>query len=176
MITKQELRQQIRLRKQQSCPADESVAIIGHLKQEKHIIQAHTLLLYSALSDEVQTQDFRDELVSKGKKVLLPRVLNSTEMELRHYSGRQDLEQGAFGIMEPIGDVFTDYRKIDVAIIPGIAFDTQGHRLGRGRGYYDRFLSGLSNTVYKIGVCFPWQIVDAVPVDDNDIPMDIVIY
>ncbi len=176
MNTKQAIRQQIRLRKQQSCPTDESVAIIARLKQEKHIIQAHTLLLYSALPDEVQTQDLLDELVNQGKTVLLPRVLNSSDMELRRYTGKQDLEPGAYGILEPIGELFTDYNKIDVAIIPGMAFDTQGQRLGRGRGYYDRFLAKLASPVYKIGVCFPWQIVDAIPVEDNDIPMDMVIY
>ncbi len=176
MTTKQTIRQQIRLRKQQSCPAEESVAIVERLKKEKHIILAHTLLLYSALPDEVQTQDLLDELVCQGKTVLLPRVLNSSDMELRHYTGKQDLKPGAYGILEPIGELFTDDSKIDVAIIPGMAFDIQGQRLGRGRGYYDRFLAKLSYPVYKIGVCFPWQIVAAIPVDDNDIPMDMVIY
>jgi len=176
MSNKKTLRQQIRLRKQLSCPADESVAVLTHLKQNQHFIQAHTLLLYSALPDEIQTQALIDQLILQGKTVLLPRVINATDMQLCRYTGRRDLKTGAYGILEPVGDVFTDYTKIDVAVIPGMAFDTQGHRLGRGRGYYDRFLARLSPEVYKIGVCFPWQIVDTVPTDDTDIPMDIVIY
>ena len=125
----------------------------------------------SALPDEVPTQSLLDHLVAAGKTVLLPRVVNDTDMELRHYTGRHDLQPGAYGIMEPVGRPFTEYKQIDVAIIPGMAFDREGHRLGRGKGYYDRFLSRVPN-IYKIGLCFSWQLVDSVPTDEHDIRMD----
>ena len=173
-MTKQELRKMIRQRKQQHS-VDESSAFINRLKDNSHFLHAHTLLLYSALPDEVPTQTLIDELVAQGKTVLLPRVVSDTDMELRRYSVPADLQQGAFGIMEPTGELFTDYAAIDVAIIPGMAFDDEGHRLGRGKGYYDRFLAKLSPTTYKIGLCFSWQRVDHVPTDDHDIPMDEVI-
>ena len=173
-MTKQELRKMIRQRKQQHS-VDESSAFINRLKDNSHFLHAHTLLLYSALPDEVPTQTLIDELVAQGKTVLLPRVVSDTDMELRRYSGPADLQQGAFGIMEPTGELFTDYAAIDVAIIPGMAFDDDGHRLGRGKGYYDRFLAKLPPTTYKIGLCFSWQRVDHVPTDDHDIPMDEVI-
>lgn len=173
-MTKQELRKMIRQRKQQHS-VDESSAFINRLKDNSHFLHAHTLLLYSALPDEVPTQTLIDELVAQGKTVLLPRVVSDTDMELRRYSGPADLQQGAFGIMEPTGELFTDYAAIDVAIIPGMAFDDEGHRLGRGKGYYDRFLAKLSPTTYKIGLCFSWQRVNHVPTDDHDIPMDEVI-
>jgi 5-formyltetrahydrofolate cyclo-ligase len=173
-MTKQELRKMIRQRKQQHS-VDESSAFINRLKDNSHFLHAHTLLLYSALPDEVPTQTLINELVVQGKTVLLPRVVSDTDMELRRYSGPADLQQGAFGIMEPTGELFTDYAAIDVAIIPGMAFDDEGHRLGRGKGYYDRFLAKLSPTTYKIGLCFSWQRVDHVPTDDHDIPMDEVI-
>ena len=86
----------------------------------------------------------------------------------------QDLQAGAFGILEPTGKLFTDYKKIDVAVVPGMAFDKEGRRLGRGKGYYDRFLRLLPNT-YKIGICFSWQLVDHVPTDEHDILMDQVL-
>jgi 5-formyltetrahydrofolate cyclo-ligase len=73
--------------------------------------------------------------------------------------------------MEPVGTRFTDYAAIDVAVVPGMVFDAQGHRLGRGKGYYDRFLAKLPG-VYKIGLCFSWQMVDEVPSEANDITMD----
>ena len=173
-MTKQELRKMIRQRKQQHS-VDESSAFINRLKDNSHFLHAHTLLLYSALPDEVPTQTLIDELVAQGKTVLLPRVVSDTDMELRRYSGPADLQQGAFGIMEPTGELFTDYAAIDVAIIPGMAFDDEGHRLGRGKGYYDRFLAKLSPSTYKIGLCFSWQLVDHVPTDEHDIPMDEVI-
>jgi 5-formyltetrahydrofolate cyclo-ligase len=170
MSTKQEIRKMIRLRKQQHT-ADESSVIIARLKANPRFSQAQTLLLYSALQDEVPTQSLLDELVAQGKTVLLPRVVSDTDMELRQYTGLQDLQVGAFGILEPTGKLFTDYEKIDVAVVPGMAFDKEGHRLGRGKGYYDRFLRLLPKT-YKIGICFSWQLVDNVPTDEHDILMD----
>lgn len=131
-------------------------------------------MLYSALPDEVPTQSLIDGLVAQGKTVLLPRVVSDTDMELRHYTGPHDLQTGAFGILEPTGQLFTDYATIDVAIIPGMAFDAAGHRLGRGKGYYDRFLSRIPHA-YKIGLCFSWQMVDSVPSDQHDVVMDAVV-
>lgn len=175
MTTKQELRQTIRLRKKQHHSADESSAVIQRLAAHPWVRQAHTLLLYSALPDEVQTQPLLDLLTADGRQVLLPRVVSATEMELRRYTGRHDLQTGAYGIMEPTGDVFTRYEYIDVAVIPGMAFDTEGHRLGRGKGYYDRFLARLHPSTLLIGICFSWQLVDHVPTDRYDVRMDCVI-
>jgi 5-formyltetrahydrofolate cyclo-ligase len=75
--------------------------------------------------------------------------------------------------MEPIGEVFPEsrYDEITLALIPGMAFDAEGHRLGRGKGYYDRLLPRLSRA-YKMGVCFPFQMVDAVPSEPHDQKVD----
>ena len=172
-MTKQELRQFIRQQKQQQ-PALDANAILLRLEQHPRITDSQTILLYCALPDEVPTLELLERLTAQGKTVLLPRVISDKEMELRRYTGRADLTEGAFGIMEPVGEPFLDYDSIDVAIIPGMAFDHEGHRLGRGKGYYDRFLSNVPY-IYKIGVCFPWQLVDEVPTDEHDIRMDCVI-
>ena len=173
MTSKQELRQHIRnLKKQYLTRGLSPCEVKMHLTGGQ--TPCEVILLYSALPDEVPTQALMDELVEQGKTVLLPRVISETEMELRRYTGPQDLQEGAYGIMEPTGELFTDYKTIGVAIIPGMAFDTEGHRLGRGKGYYDRFLSRVPY-IYKIGLCFSWQIVDSVPCDDYDIKMDEVI-
>ena len=170
-MTKQELRQHIRALKKQYLTGGLSPCEV-QLKEE--LYPHEVILLYSALPDEVPTQALMDELVEHGKTVLLPRVINDTDMELRRYTGPQDLQEGAYGIMEPTGELFPDYEAIGVAIIPGMAFDANGHRLGRGKGYYDRFLSRVPY-IYKIGLCFSWQIVDCVPSDEYDIMMDKVI-
>jgi len=170
-MTKQELRRHIRTLKQQYLTGGQSpceVCVTSHLENSR------TILLYNALPDEVPTQALMDELVARGKTVLLPCVINDTDMELRRYTGPQDLQTGSFGILEPTGELFTDYDTIDVAIVPGMAFDAEGHRLGRGKGYYDRFLSRVPH-LYKIGLCFSWQLVDHVPCDEHDIKMDEVI-
>ena len=171
-MTKQELR--AAMRRQPLPTADASRPVIECLREHPRFRSAYTLLLYSALPDEVQTQSLLDELVAEGRCVLLPRVVSDTDMELRRYSGRHDLERGAFGIMEPTGALFTDYRSIEVAVVPGMAFDRHGHRLGRGRGYYDRFLPLLPQA-YKMGVCLPSRLVGEVPTDENDVVMDCVV-
>ena len=110
-----------------------------------------------------------------GKKVLLPEVIDGENMVIREYTGKHDLKEGAFHIMEPIGSLFPEekYQEIHLAIIPGMAFDQQGNRLGRGKGYYDRFLQKIPQ-VYKIGICFPFQLVDEIPTEETDIKMDAI--
>lgn len=95
-------------------------------------------------------------------------------LELRLYTGPTDLKAGPFGIAEPTGERFTAYEEIDIAVIPGVAFDLAGHRLGHGKGYYDKLLPQLSKAV-KAGLCFPFQVVKEVPNEPFDIPMDIII-
>lgn len=170
-MTKQELRRHIRTLKQQYLTGGQTPCEVC---ATSHLASSHIIMLYNALSDEVPTQALMDKLVAQGKTVLLPCVINDTDMELRRYTGPQDLQTGSFGILEPTGELFTDYDTIDVAIVPGMAFDAEGHRLGRGKGYYDRFLSRVPH-LYKIGLCFSWQLVDHVPYDEHDIKMDEVI-
>lgn len=153
-----------------------SLAVIEQVKSEAHVKEAHTLLLYHSLSDEVYTHDLIDQLRAEGKAILLPRVIDKENVILCRYTGPQDLREGAFHIMEPCGEVFPKeaYSEIDVAIVPGMSFDPQGHRLGRGKGYYDRLLHQLPRT-YKIGVCFDFQKTALVPTEEYDITMDKVL-
>jgi 5-formyltetrahydrofolate cyclo-ligase len=95
-------------------------------------------------------------------------------MELRCYEGPQDLEGGFFNIMEPVGKAFSNYEEIDVAVIPGMAFDGRCNRLGRGRGYYDRLLPKLPQA-YKIGICFDFQKLPGIPADEHDIKVDEIV-
>ena len=173
-MSKSELRQQIREKKRQFTrqQLDElSLSVLDRLRPR--LRDAHIVLAYYSLPDEVNTHQLIDELVAEGKTVLLPKVLDGETMELRRYTGRQDLSEGSFHIMEPVGEPFSDYSKIDLSLIPGMAFDAHGHRLGRGKGYYDRFLRAMS--VRTIGVCFDFQRVDVVPTDENDVAVDEVI-
>ena len=149
-----------------------SLSVIARLKTR--LGDAHTILAYYSLPDEVNTHQFIDELVAEGRVVLLPKVIDDERMEIRRYTGAEDLREGRLHLMEPVGDTFTDYARIDVALIPGMAFDAKGCRLGRGRGYYDRFLP-LISTAQTIGVCFPFQKVAEVPVEETDIPVDEVV-
>lgn len=137
--------------------------------------EASTLLLYYPLADEVDVRPLIREAFASGKQVLLP-VCRGDELELRLYESEGSLSVGAFGIMEPTGPLFAPekYPNIQHAIIPGMAFDRAGHRLGRGRGYYDRLLPKLTAARLH-GICFPFQILEDVPVDTHDIAVHDVI-
>ena len=170
-LTKPLLRQQMRdaKRQHQEQLAAMSEDIVIRLRQR--IADSKTVMAYWPLPDEVDIRPLIAQLVAEGRTVLLPKVLDDEQMELRRYSSEADLVEGAFHIMEPVGESFTDNDKIDVVLVPGMAFDAAGHRLGRGRGYYDRFLTTHSH-LYKIGVCFPFQRVAEVPTEEHDISVD----
>ena len=170
-LTKPLLRQQMRdaKRQHQEQLAAMSEDIVIRLRQR--IADSKTVMAYWPLPDEVDIRPLIAQLVADGRTVLLPKVLDDEKMELRRYSSEADLVEGAFHIMEPVGESFTDNNKIDVVLVPGMAFDAAGHRLGRGRGYYDRFFTAYSH-LYKIGVCFPFQRVAEVPTEEHDISVD----
>ena len=133
---------------------------------------AHTILLYHALPDEPNLQLLLDEGLKEGKRLLLPVVVGEN-LVLKSYLGTESMQKGAFGILEPVGTEYScsAYDEIELALVPGVAFDSEGHRLGRGRGYYDRLLPLLSNA-YKLGVCFPFQCVERVPSEAHDMSVN----
>ena len=174
-MRKDELRTRIRqtLRQFTRQALDElSLPIIARVKAR--LADARVVVAFHSLPDEVNTRQLLDELVGEGKTVLLPKVLDAERMELRRYTGVHDLSEGAFHIMEPVGTPFTDDARIDVILVPGVAFDATGHRLGRGRGYYDRYLFS-KGSARTIGVCFDFQKFPEVPVDPWDVVVDEVI-
>ena len=128
---------------------------------------AHTVLLYSALPDEVNTDYLLLSAEGDGKTVLLPRV-DGDRLTLHVYSP-DSMAPGAFGVMEPQGPEFppSRYGEIELAVVPGMAFDRRGHRLGRGKGYYDRLLPLLPGA-RLVGLCFPFQVVASVPHEAHD--------
>lgn len=130
------------------------------------------MLLYHSLPDEVDTHDLIRRWAA-SKRIVLP-VVRGDDLELRLYTGDDSLTTGAFRIGEPTGPPFTDCGQIDLAVIPGVAFDRLGNRLGRGKGYYDRLLPRLKGT-YKMGLCFPGQLVDRLPAEEHDVRMDEVV-
>ncbi|MBR1401146.1 MAG: 5-formyltetrahydrofolate cyclo-ligase [Prevotella sp.] len=176
-MDKKDLRKFIRMQKSMFSneKLDElSQPIIKRLLAHPRVKNAHTILMYYSLQDEVNTHDVINQLVKDGKTVLLPAVLSDTEMELRIYESAKDLVGGFFNIMEPVGKLFSQYEKIDTAVVPGMAFDSRCNRLGRGKGYYDRLLPKLPDA-YKIGVCFDFQKLPGIPADENDVKMDEVL-
>ena len=188
-MNKKELRKYIRCEKKRYSEEElkgMSRSVCRSLSEHPRILAAKTVLLYWALPDEVRTEELITMLVRMGKTVLLPRVVSDCEMTIHRFTSVADMTVGAYGILEPSGESvdMETLRKMteeDVAgtggmvgIIPGMAFDREGHRLGRGKGYYDRFLAGLPQ-MYRIGVCFPFQLQPTVPAEQWDVTMNEVI-
>lgn len=174
MEEKKSLRKQIaRLkgRMETSALSAASERLFVHLEQSARFQAAHTVLCYYSLPDEVQTHAFVERWKDE-KTVLLP-VVKGDELELRRYTGRHDLAVGAYHIEEPTGELFTDYAAIELALVPGVSFDKEGNRLGRGKGFYDRLLPKLSS--YNIGICYDFQVSPHVPCEPFDRKMHAVL-
>lgn len=174
-MDKKQLRKQIRERKKEFSLSEKielSRPIFEKIEKEELFKEAKVVLLYYSMDDEVYTHDFVEKHY-KTKTILLPCV-DGDDLILRQYLGIESMKAGEqFGILEPVGKEFNDLEKIDLMIIPGVAFDEEKNRLGRGRGFYDRLLKTVNAT--KIGVCFDFQIVEQVPTEDFDVKMDVVI-
>ena len=173
-MDKKELRNFIRAEKRK-CSGEQlkqmSEQIISKLVCHPRFEQAQTVCLYSSLPDEVSTHELLEH-ARVDKRVLLPTVVGEN-MEFHEYTSTSVLSEGCFSIQESTGPLFDDYAEIDLIVVPGMAFDAEGNRLGRGKGYYDKFLCQVD--AYKIGVCFPFQYVDHVPHDEHDICVNEVV-
>lgn len=152
---------------------EESRRLVSLLETDEHFLQAENILLYHALSDEISLSGILSRW-SSSKRLYLPRVIKD-DLQVVPVGSETDLQSGAFGILEPQGDAINDLIVIDLVIVPGMAFDVSGRRLGRGKGYYDRLLANMP-TAFRIGVCHSWQIVPEVPHEPHDILMDKVLF
>ena len=172
---KQALRKKVKLLKQASSLAKKkaiSQGICQKIEANKIFQNAKTVMVYWSMDDEVFTHDFVQKW-TKYKTIILP-VVNGDNLELKRFTGIEDMMAGGrFGIPEPKGALFTATNNIDLIIVPGVAFDKDGNRMGRGKAYYDKLLR--ASKAYKMGICFPFQIFDAVPFDELDVRMDLVI-
>lgn len=127
---------------------DASRIICEKLIEHEKIKNAETIVLFWSLKSEVDTHEMVAELVKEKNVILLTQSADTPPVT-------------------PPKDA--------VIIVPGVAFDNKGYRLGRGKGYYDRYLGSLAEN-YKIGICFPWQMVEKVPTDSHDVCVNEVIF
>jgi len=173
---KQVLRKKVRSLKQEYSLAQkkELSKEICHIIENNSIFKnAKTIMAYWSMDDEVFTHDFIQRW-AKEKRIILP-VVNENNLELKEFNGVDELVFGdKFGIPEPSGQLFENPETIDLIIVPGIAFDKNGNRMGRGKAYYDKLLR--TTKAYKLGVCFSFQVFDIVPFDELDVKMNDVLF
>lgn len=165
-MDKNSLRQYIRQEKKKRTKEQlllQSENILRQLENDEHFQSAHNVMLYASLPDEVQTLDFLEKW-RREKNIILP-VVDGDDIIPTALEDGISLEKGSFNIPEPQNNPYT--KGFDLIVIPGMAFDRQGNRLGRGKGYYDRFLAAHQD-VYTIGICFDFQLIETIPSEPHD--------
>lgn len=176
MYEKKELRKYIKALKQQLSEdesKDQTENIFRQLETNVFFEKAQHILFYWSMSDEVATQEFILKHY-QTKHIYLP-VIQNDDLDIVLFTGEDSLIPGPkYGIPEPTGDKLENENIIDVVVVPGVAFDNEGNRMGRGAGYYDRILKRVPQAK-RIALAYDFQMVNQVPVERHDIPMDIVI-
>ncbi len=141
---------------------------------------ARTVLFYVALEEEVQTRECLAAALAEGKRVLVPYCLGD-DLGLFHLHHLDELEPRTFGILEPLealrpaAERAVALAEVDLIVVPGVAFDEGGARLGWGRGYYDRLLRAEPARAWRVALAFDCQVFPALPVQPHDVRMDLVI-
>ncbi|MBU0767107.1 5-formyltetrahydrofolate cyclo-ligase [Patescibacteria group bacterium] len=165
---------------------------IKNISEEDRITESHTICkkllnlipkgsvvcAYAALPTEVSLTELIKELITRGDQVFLPRYSNDS-ITFHNIQNLDELEEGAFSVLEPPASFkVANPSAIDVVLVPGRAFDTQGNRLGRGKGGYDKWIEGqrkINPKTKMLGIAFDCQMVDEVPTEEHDQRMDDVI-
>ena len=177
--SKASLRRHVRAKMQHLSPTvrvTASASLGERLQQHRVWRDAKSVLLFAPLPDEPDVWPLLNVAIAAGKTVTLPAFVPGTSV----YTARQilepsrDLVQGKFGIREPaVSCPEVPLNRLDLALVPGIAFDVSGRRLGRGKGFYDRLLPAVNGL--KCGVAFDEQIVDVVPVGPMDVRLNCIV-
>lgn len=172
-MNKDDIRRRVKARKRLLDDNERQTAarnVFNQLERLAAFMMSDSILAYHSLPDELSTREFLDKWSSR-KHFFLPRV-NGIDLEILPYD-RTRLHSGAFRIEEPDGDDLSDASQMEMIIVPAVAYDRRGNRIGRGRGYYDRLLS--NTRALKVGVAYDFQLFDALEPDPFDVPVDIVI-
>ncbi|MFQ5509797.1 MAG: 5-formyltetrahydrofolate cyclo-ligase [Leptospirillia bacterium] len=137
-------------------------------------LRAETVLTYAHFGSEVQTSGLRARTMLLGKRLVLPRVEGDGLALYRITNPLHDMQPGVWDIPEPVdGLTPVSPEEVGILLLPGVAFDPSGGRLGYGRGYFDRVLAKTSGL--KVGLGFDGQVVDQVPTEAHDVAMDLVV-
>lgn len=156
---------------------DKSKKIMRKLFSSREFKKAQTIMFYASKKEEVDTHIMIDEALKMGKRVALPRCTSQKTIIPKEITSRnKDLEKGDHDIYEPKKKCkHIQPKDLDLIIVPGVAFDKKNIRLGRGKGYYDKFLKDLPGRIPSIGLAFDFQIKACLPKDSHDIPVSKII-
>ncbi len=154
--------------------------LLSRLVQQRFLaselfLSSGVLALYAPVRHEVDTAEVMGEALAAGKKILFP-VVAAGELLFREITNRSDLVTGAFGIAEPgPGCPQRLPEEVDCFVVPGVAFDKSGRRIGYGKGYYDRTLHALEGMGRLVGFGFDFQLVEEIAGEPHDVALDLII-
>ena len=176
MQTKSELRKTIL--EQRRALSDEEVyelstQICNKVKETQEYIEADDICMYMPANNEVDVTYLIEDAWSKGKTVWLPKTAGR-RMDFFKFDSTTPLSEGSFKILEPESDIMLDPDDKTLILMPGVAFSMDGGRIGYGAGYYDIYLEQHSDSK-KMAVCYNFQIVDELPMEEHDIKPDFII-
>ena len=137
------------------------------------VLQAERIFIYVSFRSEVDTRELIERLIQQGKEVFVPVICVADRMQMARFVGWKNMRPDSFGVLVP-NPPLIERGNIDTAIVPGLAFSSDGARIGYGKGHYDRFFS-QHVVETKIGIAFDCQIVNEIPTGALDCPMDWVI-
>lgn len=179
---KNKLRQEIAEKRKQLSKSDVSmmsIKIHSNLRSLDEYQNAMNVLFYVSYNNEVETRSvIQNLLTTNAKTIIVPyTVRGEAGIKISKLRSFDQLQEAHFGILEPKEEEIAifDKKHIDLIIVPGTVFDRRGHRIGYGAGYYDIFLSTISKKISKVGLAYDFQIVDEIPNQKHDIPMDIIV-
>ena len=176
-MDKTELRREIRARKRAMTEAEieERSAKLARLFFASEAYQkAKTIYGYLPYNQEVRTVPMLERALKDGKKVAVPKVYGD-EMKFLYLDDLNAVAKGYAGIPEPIADEPLAQDETALVLMPGLAFDPQGHRIGYGGGFYDKFLAAEPNHP-TLALCYEFQMLPKLYVEDHDIPVDTVLW
>lgn len=175
MPIKKELRAKLKNKRKILHNTEDDNEICESLVCSNMYIDADLVLFYAAAGDEINIDCCVYDAFALGKKVAFPRCTDDKgNMKFYYINSLDELESGFFGIREPCESAaqVTDFTG-SICVVPAIAYDKSGYRLGYGKGYYDRFLQNYG--FISVGLCYNELIIDELPADEHDIPVDYII-
>lgn len=178
MYTKDNIRQEF-LKKRRKMNKEEAIKcsedIISQLTNSQVFKESENIMIYLSFNNEVDTFKLMEYCLNNGKRVIVPYCIKKERKiipsEIKNPN--TELKTSSLGFKEPDLANLREVKieDIDLVIVPGVVFDECGNRIGFGGGYYDRFLKRLKNTTMTIAICYDYQLIDKVPVDELDIPV-----
>lgn len=151
--------------------------IIFSLKEKEFYKNSKNIFIYLGFGSEIDTMSYIQDFINDGKHIFIPRTdIKTKKMEAVEITSLDGLKENKYGILEPNDNKEEFYKNnLDLIILPGVAFDHSGRRIGYGGGYYDRYLEDIDKRIIKVALIYDFQLLENVPAEEHDIKADYII-